>query len=154
MKKILIVIIAFLSVLNLAATQKGDKSLGVLTGYNTRVSSAPVGLYFQYSFSSLIRVAPDLQFVIKNDGKSFYTFNANVHFVFKLDTKLNAYPLLGVTYQNWRIDEHSYGRLGLNAGAGLEFQVMPTLKLLVEGRYTPVKNYSSGNFLIGIGYNF
>lgn len=154
MRKILFAIVTLCTVLNLSAAEKGDKSLGVLSGYNTRVASAPVGLYFQYNFSSFIRVAPDLQFVIKNNGKSFYTFNANVHFLFKLDTKLNAYPLAGVTYQNWRIDDESYGRLGLNVGAGLDFMVMPTLKLFVEGRYTPVKNLSSGNFLVGIGYKF
>lgn len=157
MKKILVlVIIVFFSAIGIMA-QRGEKTVGLLAGYTTENRSAVAGLFFQYRCSSLLRLAPDCQFVIKNDDRSAFIFNGNAHFLVKTSSKTNLYPLVGITYHNWKGYNSVHGnqnRFGANFGAGFEVMATPTLKLALEAKYSLIKDFSSGNFFASIGYLF
>lgn len=158
-RKILYILVLCLTIIpSIANAQKGEKNLGVFSGYNTRTESAVAGIFFQYRFSSHFRLAPNLQFLIKNRDLSSFQINGNAHFPLKLDTKFNFYPLIGITYQSWR---HTAGEesitkkyFGGNFGGGFEYFATPTLKILIEGKYSLLKRYSNGNFIVGLGYQF
>lgn len=157
MKKIIVLTLAVLfSAINLMA-QRGEKTVGLLAGYTTENRSAVAGLFFQYRCSSLLRLAPDCQFVIKNNDRSAFIFNGNAHFLIKTSSKTNLYPLAGITYHNWKGYNSIHGnrnRFGANFGAGFEVMATPTLKLSVEAKYSLIKDFSSGNFFASIGYLF
>ena len=112
MNRIFSILILLMAILvpSHAMAQRGEKSLGIMGGYNTRSESAVAGIYFQYRCGQLIRLAPDLQYVIKHDGVNAYQFNANVHFVINLGQKVNFYPLAGVTFQSWRFNAQEIGK--------------------------------------------
>lgn len=157
MKKIIVLTLAVLfSAINLMA-QRGEKTVGLLAGYTTENQSAVAGLFFQYRCSSLLRLAPDCQFVIKNDNRSAFLFNGNIHFLIKTSGKTNLYPLVGITYHNWKTYNTGMGnknRFGTNLGVGYEVMPTSTLKLSVEAKYSLIKDFSSGNFFASIGYLF
>lgn len=138
--------------------QRGEKTIGISAGYNTYNKSAVTGIFFQYRFSKYVRLAPDLQYQIKNNGISGYQFNGNLHVPIAMDSRLNFYPLAGVTYQSWRVnaDEDSSRKnyFGANVGGGFEYYATPTLRLAIEGKYSILKKFSNGGFTLSIGYLF
>lgn len=157
MKRFLFIIIALITASTSLMAQKGEKTVGLLAGYTTESHAAVAGLFFQYRCSSLLRLAPDCQFVIKNNNRSAFIFNGNAQFLIKTSAKTNIYPLAGITYHNWKTYNAGIGnqnRFGANVGAGFEAMATPTLKLSVEAKYSLVKDFSSGNFFASIGYLF
>ncbi len=157
MKRLLTIIIIIVAATTTIMAQKGEKTVGLLAGYTTESHAAVAGLFFQYRCSSLLRLAPDCQFVIKNNNRSAFIFNGNAQFLIKTSAKTNIYPLAGITYHNWKTYNAGIGnqnRFGANVGAGFEAMATPTLKLSVEAKYSLVKDFSSGNFFASIGYLF
>ncbi len=161
MKKYFIIISLIISSLipNISNAQKGEKLIGILAGYNTENKSALAGIAFQYRFSKYFRISPNIQYVFKNNSISAYEINLNAHVPFALDTKLNFYPLAGVSYQSWRTgikgeDTYTYNKFGFNIGAGLEYMATSSLKVTLEGNYSWIKRHDSGGFFIGLGYLF
>lgn len=146
--------------------EKGDKSLGLKGGYTTSNHSAVAGLYFQYAFSSRFRLAPDIMYAFRNDGRDAYSINLNAHIPFSLnDSKFTLYPLVGFNYTSWNIKgrkeiaenddaKSRIDRLGFNIGCGVEFNVKPSLKLSFEAKYAALKDYGAGVFNVAIGYVF
>lgn len=160
MRKLHLIVTLLFSIVALPGmfAQKGEKTMGVLGGYNTLNESASAGVFFQYSFNNHFRLAPDLQFNFRNNNLSSYSFNGNAHYIFKLDTRFNCYPLAGITYQSWRnsAGEESVTKnyFGANFGGGLEYKATSTLKILVEGKYSWIKHFDSGSIYLGLGYVF
>ena len=46
------------------------------------------------------------------------------------------------------------GRFGLNAGAGMQYDITPNLYCNLEMRYQYVKDFGRGILQLGIGYRF
>lgn len=157
MKRFFIFITILLAAAMSVMAQKGEKTVGILAGYTTENQSGIAGLFFQYRCSSLLRLSPECQFAIKHNDRSAFLFNGNAHFLIKTSNRTNFYPLVGVTFHNWKYynsDENNKFRLGGNIGAGFEIMATSTLKLSVEAKYSLVKDFSSGNFYASIGYVF
>lgn len=144
-----------------------EKAVGIRAGYATRNDCPLAGLSFQYSFSQHFRLAPSADYMFRHHGTDAFAFNINAQFPIALSANdaWRFYPLAGVGYCNWShhgiedagsnkdVTEHTT-RLGLNAGAGIEFMCTPTLKLSLEGKYNLMKSYSGGVFNLGIAYVF
>ncbi|MEF9923887.1 MAG: outer membrane beta-barrel protein [Muribaculaceae bacterium] len=162
MKKIILILIAIFTLIpSTTFAQRGERTMGLMGGYNTRNQSGIAGIYFQYRFSKYFRLAPDFQYAFQHHNLSSFEFNGNAHFPLKLTTQINFYPLVGITYQSWRQSgigdakgTETSKRFGGNFGGGFEYMATPTLKLLVEGKYSLIKSYSSGGITLGIGYLF
>lgn len=154
-KLILLLLAVTFSLTALAENRyKGEHTVGVLAGYNTRTESAVAGAYFQYRFNKYLRIAPDFQYAFAHNGLSSYEINGNLHVPFALCSRANIYPLAGVSYQSLKTFEFSNNRFGLNLGGGIDFLATKTLKLGVEGKYALLKDYSNAAFTISIGYLF
>ncbi|MFI3239974.1 MAG: outer membrane beta-barrel protein [Bacteroidales bacterium] len=156
MKRILLLaIIATISLTTLAGDiYKGEHTVGVLAGYNTRTESAVAGAFFQYRFSKYIRVSPDFQYAFSHNGLSSYEINGNIHVPFTLGRIVNVYPLAGVSYQSLKMEALSENRFGLNLGGGAGVMATNTLKLSLEGKYSLLKDYSNAAITLSIGYLF
>lgn len=156
-KRLIFLIITIAAATSSLLAQSGEKTVGLLAGYTTESRSVVAGLFFQYRCSSLLRLAPDCQIAIKNNNRSAFIFNGNAHFLIKTSSKTNIYPLVGLTYHNWKYynsDRENKNRFGGNIGAGFEVMATSTLKLSVEAKYSLIKDFSSGNFFASIGYLF
>lgn len=133
---------------------KGEHTVGVLAGYNSRTESAIAGAYFQYRFNKYLRISPDFQYAFSNNGYSSYEINGNFHVPFALGVKANIYPLTGISYQSLKTGPITDNRLGLNLGAGAELMATSTLKLSLQGKYTLLKEDSNAGITISLGYLF
>ena len=163
--KICLAMMLTLPAFTMSAHGRGEKSLGLRGGYNTRNESAVAVLYFQYAFSRHFRLAPNVDYVFRNDGTDAYSANINTHFpiAFDRNERFAVYPFTGVNFISWNhrinnIDGQQTSsrtsRLGPNFGVGMEYYCTQSLKISIEGKFSLVKSYNSGVFNIGIGYVF
>lgn len=151
-----------------APASAGEKAFGIRAGFNTRNSAPMAGLWFQYSFNSHFRLAPNVDYHFRHNHTDALAINCNAQFPFALgSSRLSAYPLFGLNYTSWNYhrpdaqasDDNDdvttrLNRFGTNLGAGLELRVTPTMKITLEAKTTLIKSYSSGTFSVGLGYCF
>ncbi|MDE5868839.1 MAG: hypothetical protein K2H18_01280 [Muribaculaceae bacterium] len=145
---------AFFTSLN-AQAQKGEKSLGLIGGFSTYNNGGYMGVDFQYTIIDHVRIAPDIAYSFRNDQKSAFIMDVDVHFPFKLAKGFDVYPLVGFAFNNWSYEGGgSASRAGGNFGGGFDFYMTSNLKLSLQGKYS-VMNDTSGGFIgMGIGYVF
>lgn len=165
LRKLLYIAITAMIFSTTASTQAGEKTIGLRTGYNTRAHAPIAGLFFQYRFSDHFGIAPNVDYYFRYNNADALSLNVNTHFPISLTQtgKVSFYPLAGLNYTSWNYHHNQIesddvssriSRLGLNAGAGVEFRATPTLKLSAEAKATLIKQYSSGSFTVSIGYIF
>lgn len=150
-----------------AQFERGEKSIGPKIGYVDKNTSASAGLVFHYSFSSHLRVAPEIGCVFKHRNMDAFTIDFNFHTPFTFTgEKAALYPLAGLNYSSWNrtlprelfdadddITTRS-SRFGLNLGAGFELRCSKTLKCGIEAKYTLIKSYSGASVAAMVCYIF
>ena len=163
-KKILALIVIAASALA-ASAQKGESAFGVQTGYTSTNNSAIVGLFYQYGLSNVVRISPELGFVVRHQNYDAFTADVNVHFPLNIGLKsMELYPLAGLNFSSWTkhnrllddIDDVSTRRncFGLNFGAGWQLQVSESIKLKIEAKYLLTSRFSTFTLGFGVGYVF
>lgn len=150
-----------------AQVKKGEKSFGPKIGYVSKNESASAGLFFQYAFSSHLRLAPEIGYIFRHNNMDAFTFDLNAQFPFGFTGERVAfYPLAGLNYSSWNSHFHAddldktddvstrTARIGLNAGAGFELRCNESLKLTLEAKYCLIKHYNSALISAGISFIF
>lgn len=155
-----------------AITARAESSFGIKAGYMTRNNSALAGLVFRQTLGKHLRLAPQIGVVMRNSDRDALIVDADVHFPFATAPRFSVYPLVGVAFNSWNRHEtevlgfsnentscdkdvtHHTNSLGLNAGAGIEFDCTSTLKLGLECKYTLIKHNPNGQFSVFIAYVF
>lgn len=177
MKKLL-VLMSFLALgMGSAYAQKGEKAVGVNLGYGTEISNLGIGAKFQYGITDAIRAEASFDYFLKKDFVSMWDVNVNVHYLFPLSDKFKVYPLVGLTYTNWKLDgfDISYGfddeelsdyddeysvessntgKFGVNLGAGAEYSITPKLAINFEVKYQLISDFNQAVFGVGVAYKF
>lgn len=165
-KILTLALVALIALPAFAQTQHGEKSFGIKGGYISRNESGFAGIEFQYSFSSHVRIAPQVGIVFRHKDLDALTIDLDMHFPLSLGSdKAAFYPLLGLAFNSWT--RHGVGGIennddvsthtncyGLNAGLGFDFRLTDTFKLGIEGRYTLVKHYPNTQVAISLAYVF
>lgn len=138
-----------------ANAQKGEMTLGVMGGFATYNNGGFMDAYFQYNIIDHVRIAPDLGYAFRNDGKSAFLLDVDVHFPFRLAKGFGIYPLVGFTFNNWSYyNDGNASRAGANFGAGFDIYLTSYLKLTLQGKYSLMNDTGGGFFGMGIGYVF
>lgn len=134
---------------------KGEKTLGIAGGYASYNNAAQANLYFQYSFSPHVRIAPELGYIFRNDEKSAFECSIDVHFPFRVARGVKLYPLTGITVNSWDFKNGNHKvKAGFDFGGGLDLYMTSSLKLSLQGKYS-LMNDTSGAFVqLGVGYVF
>lgn len=164
---------ALLIVMALAATpdacaqvERGQKSFGPKVGFVSNNTSVTAGLVFEYAFSRHVRIAPELGIIFRNKDRDALTADLNIQFPIGFGNGKGAfYPLVGANFTSWSrhyasaeadakdVTSHT-NTLGLNGGAGIEFNCTSSLRLSLEARYTLMKHYPTAFVTAGIAYVF
>ena len=148
-----------------------EKTAGLLGGYTTRNSTAVAGIYFSYRFAPYYRVQPSIEYYFRKDGVDGSSSNIDNQFPIAIGAqkRCNFYPLAGFSYSTYsrflslaenkstntgEDTSRRTNRLGLNAGAGMEWFITPNMRLAVEAKCKLMKNYTGGVFSAAIGYIF
>ncbi len=158
LKKILLslsIIAGAMSMPGMANAQVGEKTLGFAGGYASHNGGGYADLYFQYTFAPHLRIAPELGYVFRNEGKSAFIASVDMQFPYALARGFNIYPLAGVTLNNWEYEGGGHAtRGGFDFGGGFDIYMTRQLKLNLQFKYS-LMNDTGGCFLnMGIGYNF
>lgn len=152
---VLAVITAVIACSQSAMAQRGEKTIGIAGGFATYNSGGYADVYFHYSFADHIRIAPEIGYVFRNEGKTGFEISADMHFPFKLAKGFAVYPLVGFTFNNWSYEHHdSRSRAGVDFGAGFDIYLTSNLKLNLQGKYSAMNDTGGGFFNMGIGYVF
>lgn len=153
--KLLFIAISLLSVSLSSYAQKGEKTLGIAGGYASHNEAGYADVYFQYTFAPHLRIAPELGYIFRGEGKSGFECSVDMQFPFRISRGFNFYPLAGLTLNNWSFKhgEHET-RGGFDIGGGFDLYLTQSFKLNIQGKYSAM-NDTSGLFLnLGIGYVF
>lgn len=138
-----------------ASAQKGEMTLGLNGGFATYNDGGYTNLFFQYTPINHVRLAPEIGYVFRNDGKSAFNLAVDVHFPFKLGRGVAVYPLVGFVFNSW---DYQHGdnanRAGVDFGGGLDFYLTSYLKLSLQGKYSMMNDTGGGFIGAGIGYVF
>lgn len=164
-KIFLLLTLLFLGLTAAAQVEKGEKMLGVRTGYATENQSAVAGLTFRYAVSPWVRIVPEVGCVFRHRNKDAFTVDINAQVPFSFGTRtVDLYPLAGLAFNSWsqHIDTgngaddvtNRFTRFGANLGAGFDYRVTSTLNVGIEAKYTFVKNFTSLYLTASISYVF
>ena len=146
-----------------ASAQAGDKALGAQLLFGSKTNSIGLGVKGQYYFTDQIRGEASFDYFFKNQGISMWDINANVHYLFDVADKFKVYPLAGLGYTNWSykyeyagapVVEGSDGRLAVNLGGGVEYELTKNLNVNAEAKYQIISNYNQLVLGVGVAYKF
>lgn len=138
-----------------SSAQTGETTIGLSGGYATYNDGGYTNLFFQYTPVSHIRLAPEIGYVFRNEGKSAFNLAFDVHFPFKLSRGVAIYPLVGFVFNSWNYRHGSNAnRAGADFGGGLDFYLTNYLKLNLQGKYSMMNDTGGAFFGMGIGYMF
>lgn len=137
-----------------ASAQRGEMTIGINGGYATRNDGGYTNLYFQFTPVSHVRIAPEIGYIFRNEGKSAFNFAVDVQFPFKVARGVAVYPLTGFVFNSWKHHGHTANRAGVDFGGGFDFYLTNYLKLTLQGKYSLLNDYGGGFFGMGIGYVF
>ena len=140
--------------------QAGDWVIGLDLGMGFGDSYVNFGLMpkVQYYVTDAFRPEVSFDYFIPKNHQNFWDININLHYLFHMKYGIYIYPILGATFQHYHFsyagETINEGRFGLNAGAGMQYDITPNLYCNLEMRYQYVKDFGRGILQIGIGYRF
>lgn len=155
--------------------EAGDFALGINlnNGLINPVLNWGLGAKMQFYATRAFRLEGSFNGFIKRRDISYWDANLNLHYVFYLKEGFSFYPILGATFMHGRYNDGFYsnreGCFGLNAGAGLQYDITENLYVMTEAVYKysaerclddfdgSARNYYVGprlNISIGIAYRF
>ena len=138
-----------------ASAQTGEKTLGIAAGFSSYNNGGYADIYFHYTLAPHVRIAPEIGYGFRNEGKSLFELSVDAQFPFRVARGFNVYPLTGITYNNWSYHHAGHAsRAGLDLGGGIEAYMTSNLKLNLQAKYS-MMNDTGGAFInLGIGYVF
>lgn len=144
-----------------------EKTIGIEVGYNSHNKSALTGIAFSYRFNRYFRLAPNVQYVFRNNNTDGFSINIDGQVPFGLkNVPIEIYPIFGVNYSSWNNKSTKFERdfsddvstrennFGLNLGGGVGVKCSGHLRLFVNGRYTFVRHFGTAMVAAGILYSF
>ncbi|MCM1152763.1 MAG: porin family protein [Muribaculum sp.] len=137
------------------SAQKGEMSLGIGGGYVTYNNSGYAKVFYQYSITDHLRLAPEVGYMFKNEGKTGVEISVDLQAPFRIVKGIKVYPLVGATMNNWNYtSDGSITRFGGDIGAGFDFYMTPNLKIGLQGKYAIMKDASGWFADLGVAYVF
>lgn len=147
-----------------AAAQQGTKAIGATLSYGTEIENLGIGVKYQHYFTDRLRGEGSFNYFLKKNNVSAWDLNANVHYLFNVAEKINVYPLAGLGYSNWSVSDFeiygvkvegtSAGKIAVNLGGGVEYELSDKLNLNAELKYQIISNYNQLVIGVGCAYKF
>lgn len=162
MKKILFLVCAMMMGMGVAQAQvhQGETAVGANLVYGSEIESLGLGARFQYGILDQLRAEVGFNGFFEHNHTSWWDVNLNAHYLVGLSNdRLYIYPLAGVNYTMTKVklpgeasDEENH--VGLNLGAGVEYELTEHFGVNVEYRHTIIRKVDQGVFGVGLNYKF
>ena len=133
-----------------AQNEPGKMAIGANLNYGMHKDYKNIGFgaKFQYNITDAIRGEASGNYFLKKDGVSFWNVEVNAEYLFKVGDAFTIYPLAGLDLLGTKVGDYSDSELGLNLGAGVEYQLSENLALKAEYNY---KTQGNGWSLLKFG---
>lgn len=162
MKKLFAMIcMAVLALSTNAQVYQGKAAAGLNLLYGSEIESMGIGANFQYVVIDQLRGQVEFDAFFKHRNTNWFDVSINAEYLVALKTDmLYIYPLAGMTYSMVTIKEPLTGvkdeenHVGLNVGAGLEYEINDHFAAIAEYRHTIMRKVDQGVFAIGAKYKF
>ena len=176
MKKLLMTICLVLSSMTMFAEQ-GETWVGLTgnAGLNSNYKNYGPGLKIQYELFNNVRLEASANYFFKtsyaaSSDITIWDADLNLHYVFRVGD-LGIYPIIGGSLVNkiyddvklnlddtmthrWELfeDHKNESKMAFNGGAGLEYKIMPKLKLNAEFKMQIMQNNNRPVVSVGVAY--
>ena len=141
-----------------AQTQQGETAAGINLVYGSEIKSMGLGARFQYGILDQLRAEVGFNGFFQHDHKSWWDVNINAHYLFNLrHEQLYIYPIAGLNYtmKNDKKEKDEDNHIGLNLGAGIEYEFTEHWGANLEYRHTIIRgDLDQGVFGLGVNYKF
>ncbi len=162
MKKILTIICALMLGIGIGQAQvgQGETAAGVNLVYGSEIESLGVGARFQYGILDQLRAEVGFNYFFEHNHMSWWDVNINAHYLLGLwNNQLYIYPLAGVNYTmvDFKGEANDLGEenhIGLNLGAGVEYEITDHFGVNLEYRHTIIRKVDQGVIGLGLNYKF
>ena len=157
MKKILTLVCLMMLGLGAAQAQvhQGETAVGANLVYGSEIESLGLGARFQYGVLDQLRAEVGFNGFFEHNHVSWWDVNLNAHYLIGLwNEQLYVYPLAGLNYTMAKAGDVESNHIGLNLGAGVEYELNEHWGVNVEYRHTIVRKVDQGVIGLGINYKF
>ena len=162
MKKILTFVCAMMLGLGFANAQvhQGETAVGANLVYGSEIENLGVGARFQYGVLDQLRTEVGFNYFFEKNHMSWWDVNINAHYLLGIwNDRLYIYPLAGINYTmvDFKGELNNLGEenhIGLNMGAGIEYELDEHFGVNFEYRHTIIRKVDQGVFGLGINYKF
>lgn len=162
MKKILTLVCVMMLGMGIGQAQvrQGETAAGLNLVYGSEIENLGIGARFQYGVLDQLRAEVGFNYFFEKNHLSWWDVNINAHYLVGLWNKqLYIYPLAGVNYTmvDFKGDLDGKGEenhIGLNLGAGIEYELNEHFGVNFEYRHTIIRKVDQGVFGLGINYKF
>ena len=143
-----------------AQVQQGQTAVGANLVYGSEIESMGVGARFQYGVTDQLRTEVGLNYFFEHNHLSWWDVNINAHWLVALrNDQLYIYPLAGLNYTmvDFKGDMNDLGEenhIGLNLGAGIEYEITDHWGVNLEYRHTIIRKVDQGVIGLGVNYTF
>ena len=162
MKKILALVCMMMLGMSFAQAQvhQGETAVGANLVYGSEIASMGIGARFQYGVLDQVRAEVGLNYFFEKNHLSWWDVNINAHYLLGLwNEQLYVYPLAGINYTmvDYKGELNEKGEenhIGLNLGAGIEYELNEHFGVNLEYRHTIIRKVDQGVFGLGVNYKF
>lgn len=157
MKKILTFVCVLMLGMGVSQAQvhQGETAAGVNMVYGSEIKSLGLGARFQYGVLDQLRAEVGFNFFFEHDHKTWCDVNVNAHYLLGLlNDQFFLYPLVGLNYTMAKYNSDEENHIGLNVGAGAEYEITDHIGVNLEYRHTIVRKVDQGVIGLGINYKF
>lgn len=142
-----------------AQVYQHQTAAGVNLLYGSEIESMGFGARFNYAVIDQLRGQVEIDYFFKHDNTNWCDVSLNAEYLLPIKNDvLYIYPKAGMTYSmvtykaEGEKDEENH--VGLNLGAGLEYEINERFAATLEYRHTIIRTVDQGSFAIGVNYKF
>jgi len=162
MKKIFTIVCLLMLGMGVCSAQvhENQTAVGINLGYGSRIESMGLGARFQYGILDQLRAEVGFNYFFEHKHMSCWDVNINAHYLVGLwNEQLYIYPLAGINYTmvDYKGELNEKGEenhVGLNLGAGVEYELNEHWGVNLEYRHTIVRKVDQGVIGLGLNYKF
>ncbi len=161
MKKILTLVCLLMLGVGFGSAQvhENESAVGANLVYGSRIESMGIGARYQYGIIDQLRTEVGFNYFFDHDHFGCWDVNVNAHYLIGLrNEQFYTYPLAGLNYtmvtdKNGEKNVES-NHIGLNLGAGFEYEIDPHWGVNLEYRHTIIRKVDQGVIGLGVNYKF
>ena len=115
------------------------------------------GPKIQYYATHALRLEASFDYYLEANDRIDWDLNFNLHYLIPVKYGISIYPVVGMTFlhRHWTVGEtKDSGNLGLNIGAGAQYDVNSNIFVNYELKYQYVNDHDRANMCVGIGFRF